>query len=110
MTEEVTDEIQNDLTDDDKAATKKAQVHRPALNFMQMGMKKGDVLVWKEDPSITISVFTERTVMFKGEEKAISAVTRDLKGSKWYVAPGSYWLYNDRLLNEIYDETYPVEE
>lgn len=110
VTEEVTDEIQNDLTDDDKAATKKAQVHRPALNFMQMGMKKGDVLVWKEDPSITISVFTERTVMFKGEEKAISAVTRDLKGSKWYVAPGSYWLYNDRLLNEIYDETYPVEE
>ena len=110
VTEEVTDEIQNDLTDDDKAATKKAQVHRPALNFIQMGMKKGDVLVWKEDPSITISVFTERTVMFKGEEKAISAVTRDLKGSKWYVAPGSYWLYNDRLLNEIYDETYPVEE
>lgn len=110
VTEEVTDEIQNDLTDDDKAATKKAQVHRPALNFMQMGMKKGDVLVWKEDPNITITVYSERTVMFKGEEKAISAVTRDLKGSKWYVAPGSYWLYNDRLLNEIYDETYPVEE
>ena len=84
--------------------------NRAALNFMQMGMKKGDVLVWKEDPSITISVCSERTVMFKGEEKAISAVTRDLKGSKWYVAPGSYWLYNDRLLNEIYDETYPVEE
>ena len=35
VTEEVTDEIQNDLTDDDKAATKKAQVHRPALNFIQ---------------------------------------------------------------------------
>ena len=110
VTEEVTDEIQNDLTDDDKAATKKAQVHRPALNFIQMGMKKGDVLVWKEDPNITITVYSERTVMFKGEEKAISAVTRDLKGSKWYVAPGSYWLYNGRLLNEIYDETYPVEE
>ena len=110
VTEEVTDEIQNDLTDDDKAATKKAQVHRPALNFIQMGMKKGDVLVWKEDPNITITVHSDRTVMFRGEEKAISAVTRDLKGSKWYVAPGSYWLYNDRLLNEIYDETYPVEE
>jgi len=110
VTDEVTDEIQNDLTDDDKAATKKAQVHRPALNFMQMGMKKGDILVWKEDPSITISVYSERSVLFNGEEMAISAVTRDLKGSKWYVAPGSYWLYNDRLLNEIYDETYPVEE
>ena len=110
VTEEVTDEIQNDLTDDDKAATKKAQVHRPPLNFYQMGMKKGDVLIWKEDHSISITVYSERTVLFNGEEMAISAVTRDLKGSKWYVAPGSYWLYNDRLLNEIYDETYPVEE
>lgn len=38
VTEEVTDEIENDLTDDDKAATIKAQVHRPALNFYEMGM------------------------------------------------------------------------
>jgi len=110
VTGEVTDEIENDLTDDDKAASKKAKPHRPALNFFEMGMEKGDVLHWKEDPNITISIYSERTVLFNGEEKAISAVTRDLKGSKWYVAPGSYWLYNDRLLNEIYDETYPVEE
>lgn len=110
VTEEVSDEIENDLTDDDKAATKKARLHRPPLNFFEMGMKKGDVLQWKDDPSITLSVYTERTVIFEGKEMAISAVTRDLKGSKWYVAPGSYWLYNERLLSEIYDETYPVED
>ena len=110
VTEEVSDEIENDLTDDDKAATKKARLHRPPLNFFEMGMKKGDVLQWKDDPSITLSVYTDRTVIFEGKEMAISAVTRDLKGSKWYVAPGSYWLYNERLLSEIYDETYPVEE
>lgn len=110
VTEEVSDEIENDLTDDDKAATKKARLHRPPLNFFEMGMKKGDVLQWKDDPSVTLSVYTERTVIFEGKEMAISAVTRDLKGSKWYVAPGSYWLYNERLLSEIYDETYPVED
>lgn len=110
VTEEVSDEIENDLTDDDKAATKKARLHRPPLNFFEMGMKKGDVLQWKDDPSVTLSVYTERTVIFEGKERAISAVTRDLKGSKWYVAPGSYWLYNERLLSEIYDETYPVED
>ena len=110
VTEEVSDEIENDLTDDDKAATKKARLHRPPLNFFEMGMKKGDVLQWKDDPSVTLSVYKERTVIFEGEEMAISAVTRDLKGSKWYVAPGSYWLYNERLLSEIYDETYPVED
>ena len=110
VTEEVSDEIENDLTDDDKAATKNARLHRPPLNFFEMGMKKGDVLQWKDDPSVTLSVYTERTVIFEGKEMAISAVTRDLKGSKWYVAPGSYWLYNERLLSEIYDETYPVED
>lgn len=110
VTEEVSDEIENDLTDEDKAATKKARLHRPPLNFFEMGMKKGDVLQWKDDPSVTLSVYTERTVIFEGKEMAISAVTRDLKGSKWYVAPGSYWLYNERLLSEIYDETYPVED
>lgn len=110
VTEEVSDEIENDLTDDDKAATKKARLHRPPLNFFEMGMKKGDVLQWKDDPSVTLSVYTERTVIFEGKEMAISAVTRDLKGSKWYVAPGSYWLYNERLLSEIYDETYPIED
>lgn len=73
-------------------------------------VKKGDVLQWKDDLSVTLSVYTDRTVIFEGKEMAISAVTRDLKGSKWYVAPGSYWLYNERLLSDIYDETYPVEE
>ena len=106
----MTDEIEDDLTEDDKQASKKAHVHRPALNFYQMGMKKGDVLTWKEDESIKITVFSERTVLHEGQEMAISAVTRDLKGSKWYVAPGSYWMYEDRVLSDIYDETYPVEE
>lgn len=110
VTEDVAVEIDNDLTEDDRAATKKAQVHRPALNFFQMGLRKGDVLNWKENPDVTISVYTDRTVMYNGKEMAISAVTRDLKGSKWYVAPGAYWTYKDRLLSEIYDETYPVEE
>ncbi len=41
VTEEVTDEIENDLTDDDKAA--KAKVRRPSLNFYEMSMMKGDV-------------------------------------------------------------------
>lgn len=110
VTDEVTDEIQNDLTQEDKDASTKAKEHRPPLNFYKMGMAKGDVLHWKEDPNITISVYTDRTVLYNNEEMAISAVTRDLKGSKWYVAPGSYWVYNNRLLSEIYDETYPVEE
>lgn len=110
ITEDVSEEIENDLTPEDKAASAKAQVHRPALNFYEMGMQKGDLLVWKDDPSVTVTIISERKVSYDGKEIALSALTRDLKGWSYYVAPGSYWLYNDRLLSEIYDETYPLEE
>lgn len=110
VTTEVSDEIQNDLTADDKAASVKSKPHRPPLNFMQMGLNKGDVLVYKDDPSITITVFTDRTVLYNDKEMAISLVTKDLKGSKWYVAPGPNWLFKDELLGDIYDRTYPLED
>ena len=110
ITTDVSHEIENDLTADDRAATLKVQKHRPPLNFYQMGMQKGDILAWKDDPSITVSIYSDRKVLYNGEEIALSALTRDLRGAKYYVAPTSYWTYNDRPLSEIYDETYPMEE
>lgn len=110
VTDSVTDEIQCDLTEEDKASSRKAQTHRPALDFYVMGMTEGDKLFWKDDNSIYVEIFSSRSVLFNGEEKAISLVTKELKGSKYYVAPGSYWIYNGRLLSEIYDETYPIED
>ena len=110
VTTDVTQEIDSELTAEDRAATRKIQSHRPALNFYQMGMQKGDVLVWRDDPTITVTIYSERKVLYNGEEIALSALTRDLKNAKYYVAPTPYWTYNDRLLSDIYDETYPFEE
>lgn len=111
VTEEVTDEIQNDLTDDDKAATQNAKVRRPSLNFYEMGMQKGDVLLWKDNPNINVVIESERKVLYKGEEVSISALSAQLKGyNVKHIAPGKYWLYKDRLLDDIYDETYPFDE
>ena len=110
-TEEVSKEIDNDLTDEDKAAVIKSQVHRPSLNYFEMGMQKGDRLVWKDDPSISVTICSERKVIYEGEECSISALSAKLKGySTKHIAPGRHWLYNDRLLDDIYDETYPMEE
>lgn len=111
VTEEVTDEIENDLTPDDKAATQNAKVRRPSLNFYEMGMKKGDVLLWREDPSISVVIDSERRVIYQNEEVSISALSAKLKGyNTKHIAPGKYWTYKDRLLDDIYDETYPFEE
>ena len=111
VTEEVTDEIENDLTPDDKAATQNAKVRRPSLNFYEMGMKKRDVLLWREDPSISVVIDSERRVIYQDEEVSISALSAKLKGyNTKHIAPGKYCTYKDRLLDDIYDESYPFEE
>lgn len=75
-------------------------------------MQKGDVLYWKEDPSISVVIDSERKVIYQGEEASISALlSAKLKGyNTKHIAPGKYWLYKERLLDDIYDETYPFEE
>ena len=105
VTEEVSDEIENDLTDDDKAASVNAKKSRPSLNFFEMGMQKGDILEWKDDPSITVTILSERRISYKGEEISISALSAKLKGyNVKHIAPGPHWLYKDKLLSDIYDE------
>ena len=111
ITTDVTVEIENDLTPEDKAASVKAQIHRPALNFYEMGMQKGDLLVWKDDPSITVTIISDRKVEYEGEECSISALSAQLKGYKVkHISPTPHWLFKERSLSEIYDETYPIEE
>ena len=111
ITDEVTDEMENDLTTEDKVATQNAKPRRPSLSFYEMGMKDGEVLTWKDDPSIFVVIKSDRKVTYNGEEVSISALSAQLKGyNVKHISPGSYWLYNDRLLDDIYNETYPFEE
>jgi len=111
VTEDVSEEIQNDLTQEDKEASEKTKSKRPPLNYYEMGIHKGDVLRWKDDPSITVTVISDRKVSYKGEEVSISALSAQLKGYKVkHIQPTPHWVFNDRLLSDIYDETYPFEE
>lgn len=111
ITETVSDEIENDLTTEDKAATIKAHTHRPAMNFYEMGLQRGDILVWKDNPTISATISSDRKVSYEGEEVSISALSAKLKGySIKYISPGAHWLFKDKLLGDIYDETYPFEE
>lgn len=111
VTENVTEEIQSELTDDDKAASSRVKAKRPPLNFYEMGLQQGDTLVWKDDPSKTVTIISDRRVCYQGEDFSISALSAQLKGYKVkHIQPTPHWLYRDRLLSDIYDETYPFEE
>ena len=57
------------------------------------------------------TLISDRKVSYKGEEVSISALSAQIKGYKVkHIQPTPHWLYNDRLLSDIYDETYPFEE
>ena len=73
--------------------------------------EEGDVLQWKDDPTITVTIVSERRISYEGEETSISSLSAKLKGYKVkHIAPGAHWLYKEKLLSDIYDETYPFEE
>lgn len=110
VTNEVSEEMNNDLTAGDIASKDKATKHRPPLNFSQMGILADSILTYNADESITVKVISDKKVEYLGEELSLTAVTTKLLNSKYGVQPTSRWSYNGRNLSEIYDETYPIED
>ena len=111
VTADVTAEISNDLTDEDKKAIAKAKViRRPPLNYYRMGLKDGQILEFVQDPSITCTITGERKVMFNGEDTSLTRLTMNLLGKSQAVQPTGYWTIDGRNLMDLYDETYPIEE
>ncbi len=111
ITNEVTDEIDNDLTHDDKIAQERIKSsRRPPLNYKEMGIEPNSILTFVKDPSIQVTVFNDKKVLYKNEETSLSAITKVLLNAPRNVAPTKYWEYEGKNLRDIYDETYALEE
>lgn len=111
ITGEVTAEIENDLTADDKVASEKIKsARRPAMNYREMGIMPGAVLSYVKDRSITVRVVSDKKVNFQEEETSLTAVTKQLLGIERPIQPTPYWEYEGKNLRDIYDETYTLED
>ena len=113
VTAEISKEIEDELTPEDKAAQEKSKTKRPPLDFYQMGLKEADVLVYKHDENKTCYVVDNKHVSFNGEVSCLSPLTATLLGgSAKYVQPTPHWIVKEsgKLLSDVYDETYPIEE
>lgn len=112
VTDEVSREIENDLTPEDKAAQEKSRMKRPPLHFLDMGLLEGDILVYKPDDNITCSVVDQKHVLYNGKVTTLTPITKELLGKAYSVQPTPYWKVKEtgRELTEIYDEAYPIEE
>ncbi len=107
VTEQVNEEIDNDLDVNDKIAKDKAQKHRPPLNFFEMGLHKGDILTYDDNESITVEIVADKKVKYNDEVLSLTAVTTLLRKSTYNVQPTPHWSFEGKSLTDIYNETYP---
>ncbi|MBO7333100.1 MAG: GIY-YIG nuclease family protein [Alphaproteobacteria bacterium] len=85
------------------------QFHRPMLDFKEMGISVGDELLYEKDPTIKVTVISNKKINFEGKEYSLSALTKKIRKLPYYVAPCKYWSYKGKNLDDIYNETYPLK-
>ncbi len=111
ITTEVTAEIENDLTVNDKVASEKIKsARRPPLNYKEMGIEIGSKLSFVKVPTIEVTISGEKRITYQGKEMSLTAVTKQLLGITHALQPTAYWTFDGKNLRDIYDETYLLEE
>jgi hypothetical protein len=96
----------SDLDEQSIAAGKRLKSRRPVFNFEEMGIPNGALLESTDHDGRIVTVTGARRVIFDGVETSLTCATRQIMAVNYNVSPGSHWLYEGRLLSDIYDETY----
>ena len=114
--EDITSTVVDDLaqsasTDEYNASEAYTKTRRPPLNFEEMGIPIGAVLKMQhEENEYTVTVCSARKVNYNGEEISLTAATKKIRQITYAIQPTFYWSYEDKNLNDIYNETYPSTE
>jgi hypothetical protein len=90
------------------AAAERFSKRRPNLNFTEMGIPIGSILT-STVTEASVVVIEPKKVTLNSEKMSLTAATRQLLALDYSVAPGPYWRFEDRLISEIYEETYSEE-
>ncbi|MXZ26299.1 MAG: GIY-YIG nuclease family protein [Caldilineaceae bacterium SB0665_bin_21] len=86
------------------ASSRKRRRRRPNLNFKQLSIEPGSVLVGRDGTEVI--VHDDRQVTYQDEVMFITPATRRMLGldDNAVVSAGQYWTYNGRKVSELYDE------
>ena len=112
VTKQVERSIESDATQADlQAAEELKRSRRPRMDFVELGVPPGSVLVYR-DGSVQASVVSSRYVLFNGNECSLTMATRRVQGKPedYPLQPAPYWTYNGRTLKEIYDSVHVVDD
>ena len=77
---------------------------RPAIDFFKCNIPIGAELIYIGDPTIKVTVESNRKVLYNDEITSLSAIVGKLKGVK-SVQGTSFFTYNGKLITEIAEET-----
>lgn len=109
--DEATSEVQAkpaNVDAQDLAAVEKLR-RRPHMNFVEMGIPVGSTL-HSTDADAAVVVTGPKQVRFGEEDMSLTAATKQVLGIAYSVGPAPHWTFEGRVLQELYDETYPYEE
>lgn len=101
---------EKELTADEAAGEQFRRTRRPNLNFHEMGILDGSILSSTVNEGQEVTVTGAKKVKLGDDEMSLTAATRIVLGLEYSVAPGPYWMFQERLLQKIYDATYPGDE
>jgi len=105
----VEEELASGVSNEEQEATRRYAKKRPKFSFPALGIPEGATICLIEDPEKTATVTSKNTVDFGGEDLNLSALTKQLLGFEYNVAPLPHWSYNGRNLSDIYNDVYPFQ-
>lgn len=79
-------------------------IKKPPINFKKCGIPMGAELVFTEDPTVKVTVVSDRKVQWNEEETSLSAVAGALKHSK-AIQGSAFFTYEGKLITKIAEET-----
>ena len=80
-------------------------VRRPAVNFVKCGIPIGAQLVYTEDPTVVVTVASDRKVVYQNEETSLSGLAQKLKNLDHAVQGTIYFTYNGETIYDIAERT-----
>lgn len=108
-TEEVQNAINKDVDIQSKESLENYRKRRPNFSFEEMMIPDGSIIQYMKDPDKTAIIVHPNRVKYMNKEYSLSELTKELLGTQYYVGPTPFWIYGNKTLYEIYEETYQYE-
>lgn len=107
--EDITQQIEKTIESDIPAADKQAaqtlkKAKKPPMNFHELSIPDGSILVSK-DGAYQCTVVGDKKVDFSGTISSLTAATRKILGlpDDYPLQPSPYWTFNGKTVKEIYE-------